>query len=96
MSLLDAAESLDHMASGRLPTSKRVLLGLNSLDTMLLQGGCEQALHDAAAALELFVAAGGLAHKSAEARSRYGLLAAAVRRPMPNGWATAQGVNEPP
>jgi len=85
MSLADAAKALDDLASGQLPSQKNVLLGLNALDTVLLQGGCEQALSDAAAALELFVAAGGMASRSAEGRARYGLMAAAVRRAMPDG-----------
>ena len=85
MSLLDAARALDNLASGHLPKQKLVLLGLSSLDTVLLQGGREQALHDAAAALELFVAAGGMANRSTEARARYGVLAAAVRRAMSDG-----------
>ncbi len=85
MSLADAAKALDNLASGHLPKQKMVLLGLSSLDTVLLQGGCEQALHDAAAALELFVAAGGMANRSAQGRARYGVLAAAVRRAMTDG-----------
>jgi len=85
MTLLDAAQALDNLASGRLPSQKRVSLGLSSLDSLLLQDGCEQALQDAAAALELFVAAGGLSNKGKEARARYGVLAAAVRRAMTDG-----------
>ena len=85
MSLADAAKALDDLADGGLPSQKNVLLGLNSLDTVLLQGGYEQALYDAAAALELFVAAGGMASRTAEGRARYSLLAAAVRRAITNG-----------
>ena len=85
MSLADAARSLDNLASGHQPKQKLVLLGLSALDTVLLQGGREQALQDAAAALELYVGAGGMANRSAEARARYGVLAAAVRRAMIDG-----------
>lgn len=85
MSLADAANALDDLASGQLPSQKNVLLGLNALDSLLLQGGREQALYDAAAALELFVAAGGMASRTAEGRVRYGLMAAAVRRAMTGG-----------
>jgi len=60
MSLLDAAESLDQLASGQLPSQKRVLPGLHSLDPLLLQDGCEQALLDVAPVLEVFVATGGV------------------------------------
>ena len=85
MSLADAAKALDNLASGHTPKQKLVLLGLNSLDTVLLQGGCEQALHDAAAALEVFVASGGVSNRSADGRARYGVLAAAVRRAIGHG-----------
>ncbi len=85
MTLAHAAKALDDLASGQPPSHRLVLLGLSSLDTVLLQGGCEQALHDAAAALELFVASGGMADRSAEGRSRYGVGAAAVRRAMADG-----------
>ncbi len=72
-------------STGRLPDQSSVLLGLNSLDLLLLQDGCEQALQDAASVLELFVATGGVVGKGAEARTRFGLLAAAVRRAMTDG-----------
>ena len=85
MSLVEAAKALDSLAGGHLPKQKLVLLGLASLDSLLLQGGGEQALHDAAAALELYVAAGGMSDRSSKGRSRYGKLAAAVRRAMTNG-----------
>ena len=82
MSLADAAESLDDLASGRQPSQQCVLLGLASLDAVLSRGGCEHALKDAAATLELFVATGGVVSNFADARARYGLMAAAVRRVM--------------
>ena len=81
MTFLDAARALDDLASGRMPSQKSVLLGLNSLDTVLLRGGGEQLLHDAAATLELFVATGGVVSNSGDARARYALMAAASAGP---------------
>ena len=59
MSLLDAAYALDELAAGRFPDPDRTLRGLLALDPLLLASGREQALHDAAATLELLVATGG-------------------------------------
>ena len=84
MTFLDAASALDDLASGRMPSQKSVLLGLNSLDSALLQDGGEQSLHDAAATLELFVATGGVVSNFVDARARYALMAEAVRRAMPD------------
>ena len=67
------------------PAKSASLLGLNSLDPLLLQDNCAQALLDAASVLERFVAAGGVVSKVADARTRYGTLAAAVRRAMTDG-----------
>ena len=82
MTFLNAARSLDDLASGRMPSQQSVLLGLNSPDTVLLSGGGEQLLHDAMATLELFMATGEVVSNSADARARYALMAAAVRRAM--------------
>lgn len=85
MSLLDAAQALDSLASGQLPRHERVLLGLNSLDPLLLHDSCEQALHDAASTLELFLVSDGVASEFMDARTRYGAMAAAVRRAIGHG-----------
>ncbi len=82
MSLADAAYALDELAGGRIPDQIRAMRGLEALDPLLLQGGRDQALHDAAATLELFVATGGTASMLAEARARAGEMAAAVRQVM--------------
>lgn len=58
------------------------MCGLEVLDPLLLQGGREQALFDAAATLELFVATGGTVSMLAEARRRAAEMADAVRRVM--------------
>jgi hypothetical protein len=57
-----------------------VVLGLQALDPLLLQGNREQALHDAAATLELFIATGGMVSIFADARVRAAAMAAALRR----------------
>lgn len=80
MTLLDAAYALDELATGRVPDLERALKGLLSLDPLLLSGGHEQALHDAAATLELLVATGGTVSLFATRGDRAGAMADAVRR----------------
>ena len=85
MSLLDAAYALDELAAGRFPDPDRTLRGLLALDPLLLASGREQALHDAAATLELLVATGGTVSLFAAARTRAGAMADAVRRAIEHG-----------
>lgn len=80
MSLIDAVHSLDELAAGRVPDLDRALQGLLSLDPLLLCSGREQALHDAAATLELLVATGGTVSLFVSTRDRTGVMADAVRR----------------
>ncbi len=80
MSLSDATYALDELAAGRLPELERAYRGLEALDPLLLQGGREQALHEASAILELLVATGGSVSMLIEARRRAGEMSDAVRR----------------
>ena len=84
MSLLNAALVLDDLNAGRIPDIEQAVRGLHALDPFLLQGGAEQALHDAAATLELLIATGGTVGLYVSARLRAGAMADAVRRVMPN------------
>lgn len=84
MSLANAAYALDELANGRIPDQDCALRGLEALDSLLLQGGRDQALHDAAAFLELLVATGGTASMPTEARQRAAEMADAVRQVMPH------------
>ena len=85
MSLLDAANVLDELNDGRIPELDQAVRGLLALDPLLLHGGCEQALHDAAATLELLVATGGTIGLYVSARLRVGAMADAVRRAINHG-----------
>ena len=80
MTLLDAAYALDELAAGRMPDLERAVQGLLALDPLLLSGGHEQAMHDAAATLELLVATGGTVSLFATGGERAGTMADAVRR----------------
>jgi hypothetical protein len=82
MTLADSVYVLDELGAGRIPDQSRVMRGLKALDRLLLQGNREEELHDAAYTLELMVATGGTPGMFAEARSRAGAMAAAVRRVM--------------
>ena len=85
MSLTDAAYALDELAAGRTPAQSRAVRGLHALDELILQGGCEQALRDAAATLELYVATGGVISIFAGARSRAAEMAVAIRQFLKDG-----------
>ena len=79
MTLADAAQSLDDLANDRPPSSKRVLLGLNSLDTILLRP--RRPSGAARRVCRLGPLRGNRRDVShlANARARYAQLAAAVR-----------------
>ena len=78
MTLLDAAHSLDEIATGRQPDRARLLAGALALDTLRLQGRADRDLLDAGAGLEI-LATGGSLDLSAAGRTRAAALAAAVR-----------------
>ena len=80
MSFPDAAHVLDELDSGRIPDLGQALRSLQALDPLLLRGGCEPELHDAAATLELLVATGGTVDLLTAARTRAKAMADAVRR----------------
>ncbi len=84
MTLANAVYALEELSQGRIPDPSRASRGLKALDPFLLEPGCEQDLHDAAALLELLVAT-GTASILAVARSRAAAMAAAVRRLMTHG-----------
>lgn len=85
MSLADAANVLDQLATGQVPDPVQAVRGLHALDPLLLKGGFDQDLHDAAATLELLVATGGTANLFTAARARAGAMADAVRRAIAHG-----------
>ena len=85
MGLEDAVYALDELAAGRVIDLGRAMQGLLAVDLLLLAGGREQALHDAAATLELLVATGGTVSLFVSARARASLMAAAVRRAIEHG-----------
>ncbi len=82
MSLADAAHALDELAAGQIPDQALAMRGLEAIDPLLLQGGREQSLHDAADLLKLIVVRDGSLVTLAETRARAAAMANAVRQVM--------------
>ncbi len=82
MSLADAAHALDELAAGQTPDPALAMRGLEAIDPLLLQGGRDQALRDAADLLELVVVRDGSLVTLAETRDRAAVMANAVRQVM--------------
>lgn len=85
MTLEDAAYALDELAASRAPDPDRTIARASFLGSLVTCCGREQALHDAAATLQLLVATGGTVDMFATARTRAGAMADAIRRVIEHG-----------
>ena len=79
MSLTDAAAVLDALDDGQIPALDQAVRGLQALNP-LIRPGCEPALRDAAATLEVLVATGATIGLSLSAQPHAKAMADAVRR----------------
>ena len=85
MSLQNALSALDALAAGQTPDLELTLSGLLSLDLLLLQANCEQAIRDASSTLELLVAGVTPSYFTSDGKAHLQTMAEAVRRAIDRG-----------